>query len=433
MSGAERTTGLWVTLLVVVAATGGYSAWSAVHEPAGLAPDFTLTSTGYENGVQGEPVEFSLADYRGQTVLLDLMGVTCASCRILTAQVLEPLQERYGNRTDFVILSVDVWAGQFGESREELIALQEEEGVPWRHALDTDGVLLKYGAFELPKITLIDPEGRIVYDAIGIPPLDRVDAVVRSSFTGEAEAVEVVAVGVLGLALLAGLASAFSPCSVGLLPAYLGFLLTDQSRATAAPTGASAGTPSAAGTGASGRRYGRAIAGGLATAAGIVSVYAVIAVLLWLAGPALRPYVRYLAPTVAVLLVALGLMMLAGFDWNRLVARLGGNQADGRRGFYAFGIGYGTAAFGCTGPIFVPILLAAFVEGTLTGFAAFGLYTAAVAGLVLVAALLVAAGRQGMLRAFLSRTRVINKISAALLVAAGAYLLWFSATSNGLL
>ncbi len=389
---------------------GAYVGWNSLHSEQ-AAPDFTLTSTGYENGTQGEPVVFNLTDYRGQTVLLDFMGVTCASCRILTDQVLLPLHERYGNRTDFVIISIDVWAGRFGETEEELIKLQKSEGAPWRHALDTDGVFTKYKTFELPKISIIDPQGRIVFDGIGIPPIQRVDEALQASFAGQAEEVPILTVGILGLAFIAGVASVFSPCSIGLLPAYLGFLLRDD------PAQAKS------------RRERRAIGGGLATTGGIVTVYAAIAVLLAAFGPALRPYVPFLSPVVAILLIALGLLMFAGFDWSVLTRRLP-VSADGRRGFFAFGIGYGTAAFGCTGPVFVPILLAAFLEGTLTGVAAFALYTVAVAVVVIGAAVLVAAGRRGALNAIQARTAVISKISAALLVAAGAYLLWFSWTSN---
>ncbi len=404
----------WGLVALLVAAglgVGAYAAWNSLHSEQ-TAPDFTLTSTGFENGTQGAPVVFNLTDYRGQTVLLDFMGVTCSSCRILTDQVLFPLHERYGNRTDFVIVSVDVWAGRFGETEEELIKLQQSEGTPWRHALDTDNVFTKYKTYELPKITVIDPAGRIVFDGIGIPPLGRVDAAVQESFVGQAEAVPVLTVGILGLAFIAGVASVFSPCSIGLLPAYLGFLLRDD--------------PAEARL----RRERRAIAGGLATTGGIVTVYAAIAVLLAVFGSALRPYVPLLAPVVAVLLIVLGILMFAGFDWSILTRRIGVGQADGRRGFFVFGIGYGTAAFGCTGPVFVPILLAAFLEGTLTGVAAFALYTVAVAAVVITAAILVAAGRRSALNAIQARTAVISKISAALLVAAGAYLLWFSWTSN---
>ncbi len=406
--------GSWVLVGLLVTAglgVGAYAAWNALHEEQ-TAPDFTLTSTGYENGTQGPPVVFNLTDYRGQTVLLDFMGVTCASCRILTDQVLLPLHERYGNRTDFVIVSIDVWAGRFGETEEELVELQKSEGTPWRHALDTDGVFTKYKTFELPKVTIIDPAGRIVFDGIGIPPVDRVDAAIQSSFQGDAESVPILTVGILGLAFIAGVASVFSPCSIGLLPAYLGFLLRDD--------------PGAA----RGRRERRAIGGGLATTGGIVTVYAAIAVLLALFGPSLRPYVPFLAPIVAVLLIVLGILMFAGFDWGVVTRGLGVGQADGRRGFFVFGLGYGIAAFGCTGPVFVPILLAAFLEGTLTGIAAFALYTVAVAVVVITAAILVAAGRRGALNAIQARSAVISKISAALLVAAGAYLLWFSWTSN---
>jgi cytochrome c biogenesis protein CcdA len=228
---------------------------------------------------------------------------------------------------------------------------------------------------------------------------------VESSLAGTAMSTDVLAFGVLGLAFVAGASSMFAPCSVGLLPAYMGFLLNAKG----------------------GRRA--TLPAGLLTAAGIVTLYAVLAVLLWLVRDSLAPVIRYLGPVVGGLLVLLGLLMLFGFDWERIAKRIGLGKVDGRRGFYAFGVGYGLAAFGCTGPIFVPILLAGFAQGTLLGVAAFAVYALAIASLVLFVAYLVGSGQQTRLRRLLSHTKAITRVSALLLIGAGAYLIWFDLTA----
>lgn len=404
----NRTATLWLVLVVLLVAGGGVTAYKLLYQPAGQAPDFTLTSTGYENGTMGEPVTFNLSDHRGQVVVLDFMGVTCSSCRILTDQVLEPLHGRFGDRSDFVILSIDVWAGQLGETKEELIRLQKEEGVPWRHALDTDDVLRKYSVGALPRLTVVDPQGQIVYDAVGIPDKAKPIAAIEAAFVGESDTVSTVQVGLLGLAFVAGLASFFSPCSVGLLPAYLGFLINQDGAGTTPRT-----------------RVRRTVFGGLATGAGIVTAYGVFALLFWGFSDQLRPYIPVLSPTVAVLLILLGALMLVGFDWAWLSKRVGMGRVDGRRGFYLFGIGYGLAAFGCTGPVFLPILFGAFTDGALTGFAVFAIYAVTLTSFVLFAAYLVATGQETRLRGLLSHTKAIARVSAVLLIGAGAYILWF--------
>ncbi len=204
------------------------------------------------------------------------------------------------------------------------------------------------------------------------------------------------------------MASFFSPCSIGLIPAYLGFLLRSETEAV--PLGESRPL------------LRRSLTGGLATAAGIVSLYAFVALLMWIAGPYLRPYVPYMGPVVAVGLVLLGIAMLAGFDWGGLGRAMGAGRVDGRRGFFAFGLGYGLAAFGCTGPAFLPILLAGFAESTLAGALVFLLYAVSIAGFVVLAALLTATGNQGSLRWVLSHTRTVSRVAASLMVVAGVYL-----------
>lgn len=405
----NRTGTLWVVLVVLLVAAGGFTAYSALFVSGAQVSDFTLTSTGYENGTFGNETEFSLSDYEGEVVVLDFMGVTCSSCRILTKQVLEPLQEEFGHRDDFQIVSVDVWAGQLGETKEELIDLQVEEDIPWRHALDTDDVLQKYSVTSLPRYMVIGPEQQVVFDHTGVGGLQGARQAVMDAYTGDAATVDLVQVGLLGMAFVAGLASFFSPCSVGLLPAYLGFLMNQK--------GAPGEMPAA--------RARRTVFGGLATGAGIVTAYAVLAVLFWIFSDQLRPYIPVLSPAVAVALIIFGALMLVGFDWSWLTRRLGVGKIDGRRGFYVFGIGYGVAAFGCTGPVFLPILFGGFTAGVGVGFSVFAIYAMTLTGFVLFAAYLVSTGQQSRLRGILSHTKAVTVVSALLLIGAGAYILWF--------
>jgi cytochrome c-type biogenesis protein len=404
--------GMWFVLLLVIALPAGYAVWQAQFGYE-RAPDFTLTSTGYENFSEGEPVTFSLSDYRGKTVLLDMMAVLCESCRVLTDVVLRPVYEEFGDDPNFVLLSIDTWADPdtgyaLGENERDLIHLQKSEQLAWRHAMDSDDVWRKYSAVRLPKIVIVDGEGRIVYERGGIPDADAVKAVIAASLSGEAREVPVLRLGLVTLGLVAGVASFFSPCSVGLMPAYLGFLLH----------GARGAAP--------GQRLRRTLVGGVATGLGIVAMYAVIAALLFLAGPLLRPHLESVRPLVALTLVLLGILMFFQVSWDRLARMFGMGRVDGRRGFFVFGLGYGLAAFGCTGPAFLPILLGGFAEGPGVGAAVFFAYTLAVAGLVVLAAALVASGEQGRLARLLEKTVIITRISAVLLLAAGLYLLWFS-------
>ncbi|MHB1261212.1 MAG: hypothetical protein ACYC2H_05800 [Thermoplasmatota archaeon] len=418
--GGARTLGLWLVLGLVLAVAVGASLSSAwrTHGPA---PGFSLVSTGYENGTLGDPVPFNLSDYRGKVVVLDFMAVACTTCRTVTEDILKPLA---ASEPDVVILSIDTWSDPGsgnafgGESDSDLIKLQKFEDVPWRHARDTDQVYVKYAAVSLPKLAVVDPDGDLVYVKTASQGLDGLDDAVRAAQLGAAAPVPALRVGLLGLAFVAGLACVFTPCGIGLLPAYVGLLLE---------RGASA-SPAA--------RVARALAGGGQAALGIVAVYAALALLFWAFGAALRPFLPWLAPVLGLGLAALGVLALRGTGWNFLRPRAGAALAgglDARAGFTAFGAAYGLAGFACTGPLFLPILLAGFVEGPQVGLAAFGLYTLAVAGVVVAIAAFVAAGEQTRVGRVLAGAPWMHKASAAILVLGGLAVAWYGAAAYGLL
>jgi cytochrome c biogenesis protein CcdA len=222
-------------------------------------------------------------------------------------------------------------------------------------------------------------------------------------------------VGLVGFALLAGLVVVISPCGVGLLPAYLGLLIEDGVKA------------------APGRRVARAAAGGTVAAAAIVALYAVLAAIAWAAGDALRASLPWLGPVLGLALFAFGTAAFFGADWTALGRRLGLGKVDARRGFAAFGAAYGLAGFACTGPVFLPVLVAGFALGAATGLAVFVAYTAAVAGVIVAAALLVAAGEAPLLRRMLGKSVQVHRVSAVVLALGGLYLAWYAAHAYGLL
>jgi cytochrome c biogenesis protein CcdA len=240
-----------------------------------------------------------------------------------------------------------------------------------------------------------------------------VEAAVVAAQASSAAPVPALRAGLLGFAFIAGLACVLTPCGVGLLPAYVGLLLERGGRA-------------------GGSRMARALGGGAQAALGIVAAYAALAVLFWAFGNALRPLVPWLAPALGLALAALGLFALAGKGWP--VLRFGG--AGGLRpgsGFAAFGAAYGLAGFACTGPLFLPVLLLAFLQGPGTGLAAFGLYTLAVAGTLVAIAGFVAAGRSTHAGQMVARAPWLHKASAAILALGGLVVAWYGAHAYGLL
>ncbi len=402
----RRVVGMWLVLALLVAAPAAFSAWQAAHVER-LAPDFSLVSTGHEGARSTsipEPIPFSLSDYRGHTVVLDLMAVACKACREVTRDTLKPLWAELGARDDFAILSVDTWAdpqtgNSFGgETNDSLRALQQQEGTPWRHALDTDQVWLKYSAVTLPRVVVVDGGGHIVFDQVGVPSPSAVHRVVVASLASSATPVPFLTLGLPALAFVAGLASVLSPCSIGLVPAYFGLLVRE---------------------GGGNRSILRA---GLAVTLGVVALYGLVAIAL-AASPGLAGAIPWLGPAVALAMVAAGAAALAGKGIPgaaRLASRLGS-----RRGLLMFGVAFGLAGFACTGPLFLPILLAGFTQGVGDGVLLFALYALAVALVLGLVAWAVAAGAETRLRSVLRHAAAVQRVAGVLLVGSGLYLFWY--------
>lgn len=184
-----RSLAPWLLLLLLVASAAVGSALAP--KARAEAPEFRLTSTGVEGGGWTGPATFTLSQQRGRVVVLDLMAVRCTPCRAVTDEVLLPLWREVGSRQDVAFLSVDVWTDPRVaafvpgiETEEALRRLQNETGVPWRHALDTDLVWQSYHAGEgLPKVVVVDRWGRIAAAWSGEVRLDEVRASVLAELS----------------------------------------------------------------------------------------------------------------------------------------------------------------------------------------------------------------------------------------------------------
>ena len=404
-----------VGLLLIAGAS-----WFALRSRTEEAPQFRLQSVGPGN----ETLDLTAA--RGKVVVLDLMAVNCAACKTLTIDVLKPIWAEYGAgqagnasggaAPDVLLWSIDVWAGGLGESAEDLAALQATEGSGWPHALDDGTVFGHFQPDGLPKLAVIDPEGRITYYAgvgavdLDLPRLAAVQEAIEAARTSKAETVGIPQSGLAGLALFAGAAVVFSPCSIGLLPAYFGMLLRER-----------AGRPGP-------------VRGGIETSAGVVAVYAGITVLLVPFSSAILPMVPMFGIVMGALFVALGIAMLAKVDWGRLLRGVRRDKLvpdGGSKGYWLFGIGYALASFGCTGPIFVPLVASAFASSFVAGVGIFALYAAGIAALLVFIALLAAMGRENWLRHITAKSVWVTRVVAVVWMGAGAYLLWYDMRALG--
>ena len=227
----------------------------------------------------------------------------------------------------------------------------------------------------------------------------------------------------LGFAFSAGVVASVNPCGFAMLPAYLGLYLSD---GKAQERGAVS-------------RLRRAVLVGAAVTAGFVLMFAVVGVPIGLGARGLVDVFPWVGLAIGVVLTAAGAYLLSGGKLYsslavRISARVGNPASNGVRGYFTFGIAYGTASLSCTLPIFLAVIGGTFTADTfldsLLQFLLYGLGMGSVI-LVLTAGMAVFKGAMvGGLRKVLPH---VGAISAVMLLVSGAFIVYYWLTIGELL
>ncbi|MDE1852871.1 MAG: cytochrome c biogenesis protein CcdA [Thaumarchaeota archaeon] len=219
------------------------------------------------------------------------------------------------------------------------------------------------------------------------------------------------------LSVVAGVATFFSPCSFPLLPGYLS-LYYETDEKSEGPL----------------RR-------GFVAAMGVVSFNVVLGLLIATLGQGFassfsissgNPSSLTLALRVGVgsVLVLLGLVQFSNTTFHSraldtVTARLFSRNEPNVSGLYLYGLGYSTAGIGCAGPIMAGLVVFALGSGGFAdAFAAFVLYSATMASLMVGISLMVAKSKTVMLGSLKHSTRRVKKASSLLMIGVGAFLVY---------
>jgi len=213
----------------------------------------------------------------------------------------------------------------------------------------------------------------------------------------------------VSFAFVAGTVATVNPCGFALLPAYL-------ARRVGAEDGSRRSVDAVS----------RALVVGGVTTAGFMLVFGTIGTAIGLGARELTRALPWAGLAIGVALVLAGAAVLAGGHLRLRLPQLryGGARA-GLRGDVLFGIGYGTASLSCTLPIFLAATGSA-VTGGLAGSAFSFLAYAAGMGTILTALAVAAAlSQQGLARALRHFVPYVNRAGGALLLLAGAYVVYY--------
>ena len=134
-----------------------------------IAPDFTLRD------IDGNT--FTLSQMRGRVVLLEFFATWCQYCRLEIPHLLD-VQDEFG---DYItIFSISTY---YQDTNEQLRQFGEDYGITWRIARDTANVRSAYGVSAIPKLVIIDQEGLIRFENVGLIEASEIKEVIRDLLT----------------------------------------------------------------------------------------------------------------------------------------------------------------------------------------------------------------------------------------------------------
>lgn len=137
-----------------------------------LVMALALLAAGCLNDVDKPAPEMQIVDFdgnlhnlttmQGKVVVIDLMATWCVPC-IAQMEHLNAVRDAY-SEADVMILSIDT---DRSDTMEQLERWMKQNDARWPYAFDNDNVAQKLGLRILPKIVIINPESRIVFETQG--------------------------------------------------------------------------------------------------------------------------------------------------------------------------------------------------------------------------------------------------------------------------
>ena len=217
----------------------------------------------------------------------------------------------------------------------------------------------------------------------------------------------------LALAFGAGLVATINPCGFAMLPAYLSYFMgvrsDDTSRRTAVQTAF--------------------VIGGLVSL-GFLVVFGVAGVIITAGFRAFTGWIPWIALGVGVLVAALGAAMVFGYEPKLAMPGGGrGRIGNGWLPVFGFGVSYGVASLSCTLPVFLVAVAGQLTQQSfLGGLAVFVAYTAGMSAMLLAVTIVLALGKHSLVNRLRAAARHVNRVSGAILLLAGGFIVWFWAT-----
>ena len=223
-------------------------------------------------------------------------------------------------------------------------------------------------------------------------------------------------IGIFGFTYAAGMVSTVNPCGFAMLPAYLGLYL-----GAADAGGGVASTTS---------RVRQAIIVGLLVTSGVLLLFGTVGIVLSAGLTTIRSVIPWLGLIIGVVLTFAGAWVLLGGKLNigafsRAASHMGDARKTNLRGYFLFGLSYGTASLSCTLPIFIAVVGFGTTTSFLSALGQFIIYGLGMGTVILVLTLGMAVFKGAMVGGLRKALPYIQPVSAAIMLLAGSYIVFY--------
>ena len=230
----------------------------------------------------------------------------------------------------------------------------------------------------------------------------------------------------LGFAFAAGVAAAFNPCGFAMLPAYVGLYIGSDEDVE--------------GRAALLRSFGRALLVGASVTVGFVVLFGVAGAVIGLgARPLVSDILPWLGLSIGVLLTLAGAWLLSGGELysalaQQLANRFGDPGQANVKGYFLFGLSYGTASLSCTLPIFLSVIGTTFAVSSIgTSLGQFVLYALGMGVVIMGLTLGMAVFKGAFVGGFRRAMPYVHPIGTWMMIVAGAYIVFYWLSIGGVL
>lgn len=215
----------------------------------------------------------------------------------------------------------------------------------------------------------------------------------------------------VALAFTAGLLSPVSPCGFAMLPAYLSYFLAT------GKTSERGLVPRAA----------NGLLMGAVVSAGFAAVYGSAGLVFSIGLRSIVAFVPWIAIGIGVALVVVGALFVFGRGVSFVLPEIvRPGKRSGLRGAFVFGLAYATASLSCTLPAFLTVVSTSITAGGAIALPVLFLaYILGVAAVIFAVSVSGALAKEGAARSFRRMLRYVHRVSGALLILAGIYIVLY--------